>query len=171
VKVDAAAATMMGISMSRQFLGDSDATKQFPNPALQPSSYCRLETFKAGEKEVVSLAWQGAHREARAARFAFMVPNSGTFFQIESLFGPEEVAPSLAALGIVRPVQLVHSNDRMAAVIHAFTDWPSYDEAKRLVIAALATMPPPIVTVASPAESINVTVNQSVLVERPPSQP
>jgi hypothetical protein len=132
--VEAAAAirAMLGLGLGVTML---DSARNLPHPVLQPERYCRIETFRIGDREVVGLGWEGDANGYPAARYAFMPADGSALFQIESYFSGQEVPPD-QRVGIERLVWLTASNSRRVAAIRVFTNWPSYDEAKALAIGA-----------------------------------
>ena len=152
--------------MSRLFFHDPPVV---PHPVLNPERYCRVETFKAGKKEVIALAWTGDPDADWSAKWAFMVARSGTFFQVESPVAARSIPAPRAALGIRRAVALTWSEERRITILHAFTDWPPYGEVKALVASAMAKLPPPIVALRAPPQSIDLWINPDRLAEPPGS--
>jgi hypothetical protein len=166
VKVDKTIAAEMGINLARIFLGEPPV---LPHPVRDGSSYCRLDSFKVGDREVIALAWRGDPDARWSARWAFMVANSGTFFQVESPVSPQFGAAPKTALGIRKAAALIWSDDRSMAVLHAFTDWPSFADAKALTISAMSQLPSPIVEVKAPPKAIDIRIDPSMVVELPAS--
>lgn len=146
-------ATMIGTALSANFL---DTALTLPHPVLDPSPYCRIETFQVAGREMVALGWRGDIAGTPAARYAFMLEGTATFFQIESFFTIESL-PADQRRGISRLVWLTGSNERQVAAVRVFTDWPSYAETKALVIETVTNPPLPVVNVVHPPGQIRVT--------------
>ena len=149
VEASAAIRPMLGLGLAVTLL---DHARNIPHPALQPEYYCRIETFRVGDREVVALGWEGDTSGYPAARYAFMAADGTALFQVESFFSGQEV-PAEQRVGIERLVWLTASNARRVAALRVFTNWPSYEEAKGLVIAA-DEGPPAIVSVTHPAAGL-----------------
>ena len=150
VEASAAIRAMIGLGIGVTLL---DQARNLPHPVLQPDRYCRIETFRVGTQEVVALGWEGDAASYPAARYAFMAADGTALFQIESFFSGQELPPEQRA-GIERLVWLTASSSRRVAAIRVFTNWPSYEEAKALAIAADEAAP--IVSVSHPATGLVV---------------
>ena len=158
------AASMIGMGLSANFITPADI---LPHPVTQPANYCRIESFRAGERALIALGWRGDTSGYPAARYAFMADDGSTFLQVESLFDFAE-APEAERRGIVRPVWLTIANDRSLAAIRLFTDWPSYEQAKEAAIATTRAEPVPIVMLRHPAGELRIAVGPGAA---PPPQP
>ncbi|MEA3041283.1 MAG: hypothetical protein QOC65_772 [Sphingomonadales bacterium] len=145
----AAIKAMIGLGLGVTFL---DTARNIPHPVLEPDRYCRIETFQVGDQEVIGLGWQGDLGGYPAARYAFMTRTGSRFFQFESFFSGREAPPEQRP-DIERLVWLSASTPRRIAALRVLTDWPSYDQAKALVIAA-DDGPPEIVAVSHPAAGL-----------------
>jgi hypothetical protein len=139
---------MLGLGLGVTML---DSARNLPHPVLEPDRYCRIETFRVGTQDVVALGWEGDSSGYPAARYAFMAADGTAFFQVESYFSGQEVPPE-QKVGIERLVWLTASDARRVAALRVFTNWPSYEEAKALVIAADEGTP--IVSVTHPAAGL-----------------
>ncbi|HEX8365185.1 MAG TPA: hypothetical protein VF603_07875 [Allosphingosinicella sp.] len=148
VEGSAAIRAMIGLGIGVTLL---DQARNLPHPVLQPDRYCRIETFRVGTQDVVALGWEGDTNGYPAARYAFMAADGTALFQVESFFSGQEV-PADQRVGIERLVWLTASNSRRAAAIGVFTNWPSYEDAKALAIAADEAAP--IVSVSHPAAGL-----------------
>lgn len=146
-------ATMIGTALSVNFL---DTALTLPHPVLDPSPYCRIETFQVAGREMVALGWRGDMAGTPAARYAFLLEGTASFFQVESFFTIESLPPGQRR-GISRLVWLTGSNERQVAAVRVFTDWPSYAETKALVIETVTNPPLPVVNVTHPPGQIRVT--------------
>ena len=146
-------ATMIGTALSVNFL---DTALTLPHPVLDPAPYCRIETFQIVGREMVALGWRGDRTATPAARYAFLMPSTVSFFQVESLFTIESL-PADQRRGIGRLVWLTGSNERQVAAVRVFTDWPSYADAKALVIETVTNPPLPVVNVTHPPGHVRVT--------------
>jgi hypothetical protein len=153
----------IGIGLTRQFF--SPDPKQ-PHPVLQSDRYCRLESFTAGGKEMTALLWRGDESAYWTARYAFMTVGSGDFYQFESVFeaGAQAVpATPPATSKLRRAVYLTTSDDRRVIVVQAFDDWPSYADAKELVLRAAGTQMPALVRIEGPPGKIDLVVSENLL--------
>lgn len=148
-----ALAAMIGTALSVNFL---DTAIALPHPVLDPAPYCRIETFRVAGREMVALGWRGDAAGYPAARYAFMLEGTATFFQVESFFTIESLPPDQRR-GISRLVWLTGSNERQVAALRVFTDWPSYADTKALVIETATSRPMPVVNVTHPPGGIMVT--------------
>lgn len=140
---------MLGIGVGATLL---DTVRSFPHPILQPSDYCRIETFDIRGSEVLALGWRGDTSAYPAARYAFVAANGAGLFQYESFFSGEELPPE-ERREMTRLVWLSGSNARYIRVMSVLSDWPSYEEAKRILIEAGTR---PVVMVSHPASGIVV---------------
>jgi hypothetical protein len=156
-------ASMIGMGISTYFLENPQA---LPHPLTQPRAYCRIETFRAGQTEIIALGWTGDVSAYPAVRYAFLIDRSATMFQYESLF---TVPPEQAPAGMTRLVWLTASNERKVAAVRVFSDWPSYAEAKRIMIeTGNPDEPRPVVEVIHPPGQIRITpINAGPLPPRP----
>jgi hypothetical protein len=157
--VDPGAAISAAIAtvLSANFL---DTAIALPHPALDPRPYCRIETFRVGEYEVIALGWQGDVAGYPAARYAFLLAGRGLFFQFESFFTIESV-PAAERRGIGRLVWLTASGNRKVTVYAVLTDWPSYERAKEMILSIGQRVPPAIVEITHPSGQVHAIVNYS----------
>lgn len=156
-------AAMIGMGLTTYF---SENPALLPHPVSQPQDYCLIERFPVGDTQVTALGWTGDVSAYPAARYAFLIGNGDVMYQYESLFTvpPAEGAPA----GTTRLVWLTASTARRAAAVKVFTDWPSYAEAKRMVIDTAGPQPRPVVEVVHPSGQIRITpINAGPL---PPGQ-
>jgi hypothetical protein len=170
VKVDAAVAAVMGVGVTSYF---TEVGPKLPHPVLEPDKYCRVETFTVGTAEIVALAWQGSAAASWTASYAFLIPATGNFYQIESLFDAGTSGPlyeQLVALGIRRLVQLTFTDANSASVLEAFSDWPSYQDAKALVSKITDGGAPPLLMVSNPPGRMNVSINSARMAALPPKK-
>jgi hypothetical protein len=165
VRPEAAIAGMIGLVLTPNFL---DTSSILPHPVNQPQNYCRVETFRLQGGELIALAWRGDPATYPAARYAFMTPDGGTFYQYESFFSAESLPEEVRA-DYRRLVWLTVSNERQLAALRVLNDWPSYDDAKALLIDTLGSHPPPVVNLVAPPGQISVVVGQGA--ERSPDAP
>jgi hypothetical protein len=156
---------MLGLGLAMTFL---DTAAAVPHPALQPDRYCRIETFRVGPDEYLALGRLGDAGSYPAARYAFMRRSGGTLYQVESFFSGEE-APADERRGTTRLVWLSASNHRRITALTVFTDWPSYADAKAIVMEAARgqrlglaeTMPTGFIDITHPASGIAINMDPS----------
>lgn len=130
-----------------------------PHPAVDGRPYCHIESFKVGRHEVVALGWTGDVAGYPAARYAFMLKNSGILFQFESFFTLDGV-PAQQSRGIRRLVWLTVSGSSKVSLLHVLTDWPSYEQAKAIVLAVDREGAKYLVEITHPPGKIHAIVNQ-----------
>jgi hypothetical protein len=157
VPIDGATAAILGTGLSMNFIDNRPA--DMPNPGLQPGDYCRIETFRVGPAEVVALGWRGAASRGWQARYAFYRRRTGHLYQFESPLPVAEIPPALAAAGVRRLVQFTATTDSEAMILDTYTDWPSYEDAKAIVLRTAASGMVPLVQAVHPPGRIHITVN------------
>jgi hypothetical protein len=131
------------------------------SPVTQTRDYCVIETFKARKDlPVIALEYRGAASDAWEARYGFVINNGqGGYYQVERM--PAAAAQATKTNDVVLDqVFLNFSNNKRASISAVFNDWPSYEEAKRAVIAQHKEgRPQPIITVVETAEKRVVSQN------------
>jgi hypothetical protein len=156
---------MLGVGLAVTML---DQARTVPHPALQPDLYCRIETFRVGGDEYVALGRRGDLSLYPAARYAFMRASGGTLYQVESFFSGQEL-PAQERSGVTRLVWLTVSNHRRITALRVFSDWPSYADAKAIVMEAARgrgagpgeTMPTGFLEITHPAAGITINMDPS----------
>jgi hypothetical protein len=155
--IDSATAAILGTALGMNFIDNRPA--DMPNPGLQPGDYCRIETFRIGPAEVVALGWRGDAARPWQARYAFHRRRSGDLYQFESPLPASEVPPALAAAGVRRLVQFTATSEAQATILDAYTDWPSYEEAKAIVLRTAPGGALPLVDAVHPPGRLHITIN------------
>ncbi|HEX8194156.1 MAG TPA: hypothetical protein VF552_14775 [Allosphingosinicella sp.] len=155
--IDGATAAMLGTALGMNFIDNRPA--DMPNPGLQPDDYCRIETFRIGPAEVVALGWRGDASRPWQARYAFYRRRSGDLYQFESPLPAADIPAALAAAGVRRLVQFTATSDAQATILDAYTDWPSYEEAKAIVLRTAPGGALPLVDALHPPGRLHVTIN------------
>ena len=158
-------AALMSILLPGMMVGQEN---QFIlSPVTQAKDYCVIETFKARKDlPVTAIQYRGTASDAWEARFGFAINNGrGGYYQVERM--PAVAAQQTTTQGVtLDQVFLNFSNNKSAAISAVFNDWPSYEEAKRAVIAQHKDgNPQPIITVIQTAEKRQISQNPARVLE------
>jgi hypothetical protein len=150
-------AALMSILLSGMMVGQEN---QFMlSPVTQAKDYCVIETFNARKDlPITAIQYRGAASDAWEARYGFVINHGqGGYYQVERM--PAVAAQQTTTNGVtLDQVFLNFSNNKRASISAVFNDWPSYEEAKRAVIAQHKDgKPQPIITVVQTAEKREIS--------------
>jgi hypothetical protein len=137
------------------------------SPVTRAQDYCVIETFKARKDfPITAIQYLGPASEAWEARYGFAINNgAGGYYQVERM--PAVAARQTTTNGVtLDQVFLNFSNIKRASISAVFNDWPSYEEAKRAIIAQHKDgNPQPIITVLQTAEKREIHQNPARVLE------
>jgi hypothetical protein len=152
-------AALMSILLPGMMVGQQN---QFlVSPVTRAKNYCVIETFKVRKDfPVTALEYRGAASDAWEARYGFAINNgAGGYYQVERM--PAAAAQATRTNDVaLDQVFLNFSNNKRASISAVFNDWPSYEEAKRAIIAQHKDgKPQPIITTIETAEKRVINQN------------
>jgi hypothetical protein len=154
-------AAALGLIMPLMVLGK--ANDSLISPVTRSESYCVVETFfPRKDLAVTAIEYTGPATDAWEARYGFAIANGrGGYYQIERLAQAEPMK-SMAGEAITKHAYLDFSNNKRASLFAVFDEWPSYEAAKRAIV-ALHEDPKnrkdAVITMTNPAEKVLVVTN------------
>ncbi|WP_157220356.1 hypothetical protein [Flavisphingomonas formosensis] len=147
----AADAMAISITLPRHF----NVKSRPASPAIEGAEYCLLERFEVGTEQISAIRYMGKGRGLWDSRYGFAV-NEGRngYFQFDR--------PSSWPKGGNAPVILTYGNSKAIMANAIFTDWPSYADAKKMVVTEREKSTT-IATATNPARNIRINVNKALM--------
>jgi hypothetical protein len=153
-------AALMSILLSGLMVGQEN--QLIISPVTHAKDYCVIESFNVRKDfPVTAIEYRGAATLAWEARYGFVLNNGrGGYYQVERM--PAEAAKQTTTKDVtLDQVFLNFSNNKRGAISAVFNDWPSYEEARRVMSALHKDgKAEPIISVVQTAEKRNITQNQ-----------
>jgi hypothetical protein len=131
----------------------SDNPKIAPvSPVTDAVNYCKIETFSSQKGEVTAVRFTGKRGEFWDARYGFALDSGRNgYFQFDY--------NSALGTGLGNKILLTYSNTKEVTAYTIFSDWPSYSNARKHILAIFDKPPAAIARARNPARAVMVDVD------------